>query len=174
MNRAFSHHEIDDGLITDIFRRYKDSMYSTALRITSSPELADETVQEAGMKIMAHIDSLRPMPDDELRKWLKVMVRNTALNILRREKKYVLTDEEPDRPVYNAVENRSAYNMLLSLIRSMPEGTRELLEMKFVLEYTNGEIAKALGISENAAGVRIFRARAKLIDLLRREGYNYE
>ena len=172
--QPITHRKGDDELFAELYRRYKNPIYSAALRITASPELADETVQEAGLKIMKHIDSLCSMPEDDLRKWLKVVVKNTALNLLRREKKYVLSDEEPDWVVHNAVENQSAYNTLLSLIRSMPEGTRDLLEMKFVLEYTNGEIAKLLGISENAVGVRIFRARAKLIALLREEGYNYE
>ena len=170
----FSRPKSDNELLDELFRKYQKPMYSAALQITASPELADESVQEAGLKIMKHVDTLRSMPEDELRKWLKVMVKNTALNILRREKKYVLTDEEPDKAVYNSVENQSAYNTLLALIRSMPEGTRQLLEMKFVLEYSNGEIARLLDISENAVGVRIHRAKTKLIDLLKREGYNYE
>jgi RNA polymerase sigma-70 factor (ECF subfamily) len=149
-------------------------MYRLALGLTSSPELAEETVQEAGVKIMQWLDRLREFPPDELDKWLYVLVKNTALNLLRREKKYILTDEMPDEPIYDNVESQSSYNTLKSLIRSMPEGMRELLEMRFVLEYTNKEIAEYLGISENAVAARIHRARAKLIEVLRKEGYDYE
>jgi len=122
---------------------------------------------------MRQLDRLRGFSTDELERWLRVLVKNTALNVLRRERKYIAA-QEPEEPIYDHIESQSGFNDLVSLIRSMPEGMRELLEMRFVLEYTNKEIAEYLGISENAAAARIHRARAKLIEVLRKEGYDYE
>ena len=41
------------------------------------------------------------------------------------------------------VEQESAYHHLVALIRAMPEQYREVLELKFVLERSNREIAEA-------------------------------
>ena len=164
----------DEEYFSELYRQYRHRMYRLALGLTSSPELAEETVQEAGVKIMQRLDRLRGFPPDELDKWLYVLVKNIALNLLRREKKYILTDEMPDEPIYDNVESQSSYNTLKSLIRSMPEGTRELLEMKYILEYSNKEMAEFLGIGDDALKNRIYRAKRKLIEVLKKEGYDYE
>ena len=163
----------DSEYFTELFTRYEKRMYSIAFRYTSSSELAEDAIQEAGLKIMQQLDRLRGFTADELERWLRILVKNTALNVLRRERKYIAA-QEPEEPIYDHIESQSGFNDLVSLIRSMPEGMRELLEMRFVLEYTNKEIAEYLGISENAVAARIHRARAKLIEVLRKEGYDYE
>lgn len=56
----------------------------------------------------------------------------------------------------------------------MPENYRAILEMKYVLEYSNAEIARAMGISENAVAARLYRCRDQLKKRLRQEGFVYE
>ena len=60
---------------------------------------------------------------------------------------------------------------IVAVIRAMPETYRAALEMKFLQERTDREIARALHLSEGAVRVRISRGRALLQKKLREEGY---
>ncbi len=60
---------------------------------------------------------------------------------------------------------------MVTLIRTMPEDYRRVLELRFVGEWSLGDIARELGLTEGAVKSRIFRGRKLLIDALRREGY---
>ena len=62
---------------------------------------------------------------------------------------------------------------LVSLIRTLPEGYRRVLELKCVEEWSNREIARRLGIKESTVAVRILRGRAMLKERLEKEGYTY-
>ena len=46
--------------------------------------------------------------------------------------------------------------------------------MKFLLQYTDREIAKHLDISETAVSTRINRGRSLLRDLVKKDGFTYE
>lgn len=90
------------------------------------------------------------------------------------ETKYVNLDEEFEVMADYSVDGDSEYNRLVAVIRSMPENYRTVFELKYVLEYSNIEIAKVLGITEDAVAARIYRGRKKLIKLLEKEGFVYE
>ena len=62
----------------------------------------------------------------------------------------------------------------MALVDSMPETYREVLTLRFVLEWSSKEIARTLGLSVGAVNTRISRGRAMLIQRLKEEGYDYD
>ena len=62
------------------------------------------------------------------------------------------------------------------LIASLPDEThfREVLTLRFVLEWSSKEIARTLGLSVGAVNTRISRGRAMLIQRLKEVGYDYD
>ena len=71
-------------------------------------------------------------------------------------------------------ERQEEYDYLVSLIRSLPENYRRVLELKCVEEQTNREIARRLGIKETTVAVRVLRGRTMLKERLEKEGYTYD
>ena len=61
----------------------------------------------------------------------------------------------------------------MALILALPEAYRRVLELKFVEEESNQEIAKRLGLKESTVSTRIHRGRKLLLDAMEREGYCY-
>jgi RNA polymerase sigma-70 factor (ECF subfamily) len=56
------------------------------------------------------------------------------------------------------------YDLLVDFIRSMPQGMRDAMYLKYCLEFTNEEIAQSLNISPCALRNRLFAARNKIKD----------
>ena len=62
------------------------------------------------------------------------------------------------------------YQEIVALFTRLPETYRVTLEMKFLLQYTDHEIAQHLGISETAVSTRVNRGRTLLRELAIKEG----
>ena len=103
--------------------------------------------------------------------YIVTIVKNVSLNMLKKQKRLVLTDDWAAFEGAEAPSTEDGFGRLVALIRAMPETYRAALEMRFVLEMEYREIAKVLGISESAVANRVSRGRKLLIEKLKEEGY---
>ena len=102
--------------------------------------------------------------------YIVIIVKNTCLDMLQKQKRLVLADDLS--PYDSSVQSsEQGTEDIVAIIRSMPEGYRAVLEMRFVLEMDYGEIAAALGLSEGAVRSRVSRGRKLLMEKLKEEGY---
>lgn len=157
-----------------LYREYRDRVFRITLSILKDPALAEEAAQLCWEKLLRRPAGV-PLPQGQaLRGYLSAAAKHAALDILRREPPPAepLT-EDWDAPGPHNTEGESDYRAIVAVIRAMPEEYRQVLELKFVLEYDNRAIAKETGLSPGAVAGRIRRGRALLIEALRKEGYTY-
>jgi len=102
--------------------------------------------------------------------YLVTIMKNKCKDILRKEQKYteLFSDDEAvlDDEIDNTIHIQQEYQRLVALIRKMPDVYREVLERRLILEESNSEAAKNMGISEMLAAKRFSRGRALLIEKL--------
>ncbi len=163
--------EDDRQLLTELVSRYESSMYNIAKYFVKSDVDAEDVVSESFLKILENFSKYKALPRNGREGWIVVIVKNTSLDLLRRSKRISWLEDQVEEPaVETDMDSELAYADLVDAIRSMPESYREIMELKYVLEWSNVEIAKHLGVSENVVGARLFRAREKLKQQLRQEG----
>lgn len=121
------------------------------------------------LKLIQSFDLLRSRTDEELERWLLVVVRNTALDMLRKDSREAELASKPLEPA--VPPDLGEFEALVALIRRMPEDYRRVLELRFVAEWSPADISKELGLTEGAVKSRTFRGRKLLINTLRKEGY---
>ena len=121
------------------------------------------------MKFIQHFDELRDRPEDRVAAWLAVVVKNTALDMLRKARHETALEDVSWEAAVPA--DQGEFHALVAIIRGMPEDYRRVLELRFVAEWSVAEIAQAMGLGENTVKTRIFRGRKMLMDRLRKEGY---
>ena len=146
-------------------------MYQVALNILKDHHRAEDCVHDSFCKIIKHFSKIYQLSCQEIEPWIVTITKNTALNILKKEKRGDELPEEWDAPAPGGTDEETGYRRMVELVRSMPEGYRRALELRFVLEWSNREVGEALGISAAAAAQRISRGRALLIQKLKEEGY---
>lgn len=166
------------ALFTEFYEAYKGRLYSVALCILHSPALAEEAVQDACLRIInGHFEKFLDIFQNrrkEIEPWAVTITKNISLNKLTRESRSNPLPEKWDAPAAENTERADGYRRLVALIRSMPESYRRALELKFVCECSDQEIANDLDINLGAAQQRIRRGRALLIEKLKEEGYDCE
>ena len=142
------------------------------LRILGDPTRAEDAAQQTWLKLVQNWDRVSALPWGETEGYTVTVAKNCALDILRAEQKTVAFPEDWDPPAQE--ERQEEYDYLVSLIRSLPENYRRILELKLVEEQTNREIARRLGMNESTVAVRVMRGRTMLKERLEKEGYAYD
>lgn len=160
------------------YRRSYPRLWRVAWGILRTSELAEDAVHAALIKIIdGHMDSFLKISQkswDETEFWAVIIVRNTALNMLKKEARTVPLAEGWDAPAAGRAEDGAQYARLRELIQALPEIYRAVLEPKLVLEWDNAEIARALGLSPSTVSTRAARGLKMLQKKLREEGYAYD
>jgi len=68
------------------------------------------------------------------------------------------------------LEREETFGQLREVLQQMAEGDREILTLRYALDYETGEISELLGINATAVHMRLSRARQRLADRLEGKG----
>ena len=152
---------------------YETKMMRIAVSILKSRTAAEDAVQQSWVQVIQHFDEIRQNPWDRIEGYMAVVVKNIAVTLLRQNRRTDTLPENWDVPV----SEQKAFGTpdgVIAIIRAMPELYRQVLEMKFVLEYSNREIAKVLRMNEATVATRVSRGRKALTAKLAEAGYGYD
>lgn len=159
--------EGDGERIARLYQQNRRILTRLAARILGPGPRAEDAVHDGFCRLMQNYGQLRARSDGQLVRWLMVVVKNAALDMLRKEgRETELENWEPAAP-----PDLGEFEALVALIRDLPEDYRRVLELRFLAEWSLKDIARELALTEGAVKSRIFRGRKLLMDALRREGY---
>jgi len=74
------------------------------------------------------------------------------------------------RPPLERLEQQETFAQVRTMLREMPEADREILTLRYALDYDAQEIAEVLAIQITAVHMRLSRARQRLADRLTAQG----
>ena len=139
----------------------------TAFNILHSEALAEEALSESFLKLAASFQKIHNLPSHKLQAYFVIIVRNTSLNMLKKEKCIDVTryDDELD---YGDLP-KADHDKLVECIGRLSDTDREILYMRFELQLEYKDISSAIGIAETAARQRLRYAKNKLRALLTEE-----
>ncbi|REA64503.1 RNA polymerase subunit sigma-24 [Dyadobacter luteus] len=157
------------------YDRYRDSMRVVCARYTKTDAEADDIMQEAFIKIFENICQVKE--PELVGKWVKSVVIRTAINYYHRTTKKELLHSSIEI-LESAIDVSNSYRiieqldteLLLSVIRSLPDGYQTIINMYLIDQYTHAEIAQILSISEGTSKSQMNRGRALLIRKLQELG----
>jgi RNA polymerase sigma-70 factor (ECF subfamily) len=160
--------------IADIYDEHRHKCLHIALGITKNQQTAEDAVQDAFVEVIKRKDKILSMDCNHLLSYLVIIVKHKAIDILRKRKRIsdIAFDEleddlkAPDISVDEQVISKIGFERLVALIAGLDEKYKTIFEMRYILNYSNKEIAEMLNISHENVKVRLHRARAKLKKLL--------
>ncbi|MCV9386925.1 RNA polymerase sigma factor [Reichenbachiella ulvae] len=157
----------------EIYRLYSKAMLNTSFRMLQDLAEAEDVVQEAFVKAFNGIDKFRG--ESTFGSWLKRIVVNGALNVIKKRKEMADVDEIEDRPDADESLDYSevSVDQVKAAVADLPEGFRMVFTLYLIEGYDHKEIAEILGISESTSKSQFNRAKAKLKVILKNR-YNYE
>ncbi len=158
----------------ELYRLYAKAMLNVAFRIVGNIAEAEDVLQEAFVDAFNKLKDFRQ--DTTFGLWLKQIVVNRAINILRKRKmEFVeLEDEQLDNIADETADDDDEIKYQAARVKEaimeLPEGYRLVISLYLLEGYDHEEIGQILNISENTSRTQFLRAKRKVIELLNRKG----
>lgn len=144
-----------------------------ALKVSRSPEAADDLVQAACERALVGEEKVGRAPLDV---WMFCIMRNLHIDSLRRQKtrgETVDVDEHAEvagEDGRQVTESRLMLGRVSQAIDALPEEFRDVLLLVCVEEFTYREAAEILGIPIGTVMSRLARARLRLAEATGMDG----
>ena len=158
-----------------LYQKYKNLMYLTAKKQISSPEVIEDILQDSIIKLIEKIEVLRSLDQHALAGYIVATVRNTSINFL---KKQSISEKSNDGNDSGSDENTTFITLedlvllneraeqLLHIWPKLSDTDRYLLEGKYVLGYSDAELAQQLYCKPASIRMKLTRARRTAFALL--------
>jgi len=157
-----------------LYRQYAKAMFNTSLRIVNNTADAEDVLQES---FVAAFKLDRFDFSSTFGAWLKRIVINRSIDLLRRKKMQVIhIDETLVENIADEVPEEENLQLKVEEIKkavaALPDGYRTVISLSLFEGYDNQEIAEILNITESTVRTQYHRARQKLLHTLQKGGNN--
>ena len=150
---------------------HADQLYRIALRLSGSPQTAEELVQETYLRAFRGWRGYRP--GSNLAAWLATILRNAFLDEARKQSRRPAQESFEDTSEYylynqlaesggepqEAVLNRLAGSAIVDSLADVPPAFREVLVLVDIGEFSYADTAQILDIPIGTVMSRLHRAR---------------
>ncbi|MEL6343637.1 MAG: RNA polymerase sigma factor [Myxococcota bacterium] len=155
----------------ELFRRYGNRLQGYFMRVTGSPELSRDMVQQTFMHVhRARADFQHGRP---FRPWFYTIAHNVRREHFRRKARKPETHYDPDRhgePTSSPDVSTAKDRVVRRALEQLDQSQREVLILHWYEGLTFREIGETVGASTSAVKVRAHRAYKKLRAMLNGEG----
>jgi RNA polymerase sigma-70 factor (ECF subfamily) len=153
---------------------HAEQLYRIALRLTGSPQAAEDLVQDTYLRAFRSWQSYKP--GTNLAAWLATIMRNANLDELRRQSRRPVQeplDDDGDYYLYNRLAEsgpqpqdevlaRLSGNAIVSALGDLPPNFREVVVLVDVGDFSYADAADILGIPIGTVMSRLYRGRRLL------------
>lgn len=162
---------------TILYEKYRKIVLYTISLFVKDKFTAEDLLQEIYMRIGKNLQKIDLSDEKRSRNYIITIARNHCRSYLARQNK---TEEEPIEDIDEAdslqddvldnLIHQECFNHLVTAIEKLEEHYKSVLELKYIMGLSDGEIADFLQIQKKTVQMRLYRAKNKL----RKEVCNHE
>lgn len=150
----------------ELFGAYSGSLAYVCSRYILDKEDVHDVLQNSFILMFRSIASFEYRGKGSLKAWITKIMVNESLKHIRKNpdfkvviEDFEVADEQPDE---NPDFKEISHQVIVEMIRSLPEGYRTVFNLFVFEEKSHKEIAEILGIAENSSASQFHRAKSML------------
>ena len=162
----------DRAFMTVLYQRHRALMLKTAWEFTREKADVEDIVSDSCVSLIKHLDTLRTMESNQLRRYIALTVQNKALDHCKRMQRHYSQCLPSDDnlidhiPAPECLEKKilllDELRRVQTLLHTLPQREQDVLRLKFHDGLKHKEIADILGITETTVTTHLLRARDRL------------
>lgn len=154
--------------------RYKDLIFSLALKMVKNREEAEEVAQDKFIKVFNSLDKFKG--DSKFSTWIYKVAYNTCLDRIKKNKKDEgnINIDDFSEHLVKTMENALSQMMederkksIQDCLNLLPSEEGFLLTLFYFDDQSLEEIAKIMNITANNVKVKLYQSRQKLASILK-------
>jgi len=156
----------------ELYNLYCDAMYTVAKRYLRHDAEAEDAVQDAFIKAFTKLHLFSA--EVSFGAWLKRIVVNTCLDVLKQQKKELVNLNEVHLKVVDdsfeeewQLDNEFSIETIIQTVNDLSHKYAIILKLFLFEGYDHQEISQILNISETSSRTLVFRGKQKLQALLK-------
>ncbi len=160
--------QADSESFNELCKRYYQPLVAIADSILIDAHLAEDAAQDALAQGCRQLPKLKK--PEMFGPWIGAICRNVAKDMLLkllRERKVVNAHRTEEKDCIN--DNDEA--ILAKALQQLPQNLREAVFLRYYNEQSYEQMAKILGVTEQAIDGRLRRAKKKIAAYLKRNGF---
>ena len=151
----------------ELCRRYYAAMAAIAYAVLGDHQLAEDAAQESFARALVRLRDLKNK--DKFVPWLAAICRNVAKDMVATKAKLISREDISQvNKIENADENEP---VIRRAIEQLPESAKELVVLRYYDGLSYEQIGTVLGISKASINGRLTRAKRKMAEYLRKNGF---
>ena len=148
----------------ELYDRFAGKMIGVCLRYSQGQDDAQDILQDGFIKVFEKLEQFSGK--GALGGWIRMIMINTALIHIRKEKRHAYQEEITDTMElterYYSVLDQMAADELIAIIQKLPVGYKTVFNLYAIEGFSHREIAEQLGISESTSKTQYFKAKTHL------------
>ena len=165
---------------TIFYSKYYFIIYNSCKKYIKVSSEAEDITHEVFIKLMDKLDKFNGNSPGQFVNWLKMVSKNSAIDILRTKKKFINIDDIPldiefdtiDLNIIDGPDTKMESDIKNSISKLSPKFKR-VFELYYLDNYTHQEIADELNINIGTSKSNLFKAKMKLAQLLKQYNNNF-
>jgi RNA polymerase sigma factor (sigma-70 family) len=167
----------DRSVMQRVYELYRRKMLGICYRYTNSKEEAADYMHDGFLKVFTEFGKFNPAAP--LEAWIATVIRNNAINQVRKKMRtsetvfeddtYTSADDDIDDDEQDQWMRCISSEEVLYYMSLLPQKYSLILNMYAIDGMTHHEIAVHTGMSEGTSKSQLSRARVKLIQIIRTE-----
>ncbi|WP_025028814.1 RNA polymerase sigma factor [Caldalkalibacillus mannanilyticus] len=169
-------YEIGEGSPEWFFKTYYRRVHYLAYSMLGDYHLAEDITLEVLYKAFKNLHKVRS--ENEVMPWIATITKRTTIDYIRKRKKLnelvnentvmdiIVSKNQNNLTVENELHNYNISEMLEQEISRLPRIFKEVIVLKYFLDFNIEEIVCTLNINKSTVKSRLFRARTRLKECL--------
>lgn len=154
-------------------KTHQQSLYAYLLRMSGRPDVAEDIVQEAFVRVLSNLDRFNPRY--RFSTWLFTIARRLYINAMQKCRPAYDSDlvggwrgsgAAPDAPVLDTEAQETARDALGRALMGLSEVQREIIVLFHQQDWPIALIAEHLGMPEGTVKSHLHRGRRRLRELM--------
>lgn len=159
---------------TVLVERYKQMVFTLAIRMLKNREGAEEISQDVFVKAYQNLSKFKG--ESKFSTWIYKIAYYASLDAIKKNKRQIASDDidavkevnlESMENTLHYLENKERIAIINKALFQLKEEDRILLTLFYFEEISIKEISKIMNLTDDNVKVKLFRARKKLANVLK-------